>query len=105
MRNALALAHALGDHALAAFGLMGEDPANRDAQIIYRWIQNRQQPTFSQSDITYAWRHRQWGSLRLVKGLRVLQERHLISQPVKIPARKLKQIYYVNPALIANHDK
>lgn len=100
MLNALAIAKALGDHALAAFGMMGADQSYNDAKIIFRWINTLAQPTFTQSELTYAWRHRKWGSTRLTKALNVLQERHLISQPVKVPTRKPTHVYYIHPHLV-----
>jgi uncharacterized protein DUF3987 len=100
MLSALAIAQALGDHALAAFGMMGADQSYSDAKMIFRWINTLSQPTFTQSELTYAWRHRKWGSTRLIKALNILQERHLVSQPVKVPTRKPTHVYYIHPNLV-----
>lgn len=100
MQNALKIANALGDHALAAFGMMGVDQSYNDAKTVFRWINTLSQATFTRSDLTYAWRHKKWGSTRLAKALNILQERNLISRPVKVPTRKPTQIYYIHPNLV-----
>lgn len=102
MENALALAHALGEHALAAFGLMNFDSTSHDAQLIFNWLQTLKQPTFTQSELTYAWRHRKWNGSRLRRALQVLHERHLISEAIKIPTRKPTRIYYIHPSLVTH---
>jgi hypothetical protein len=102
MQNALALARALGDHALAAFGLMGADSANEDAQFIFRWITAIAKATFTQSELTIACRHKKWAAERVDKALRILQTRHLISTPVRQPGRfKPTTVYFVHPALVS----
>lgn len=102
MQNALTLAHALGEHALAAFGLMDVDSTSHDAQLIFNWLQTLKQPTFTQSELTYAWRHRKWRNSRLKRALQVLHERHLISEAVKLPTRKPTRIYYIHPSLVSH---
>lgn len=100
LQNALAIARALGEHALAAFGLMGADQSHEDAKMIFRWIQTLTQPQFTQSQLTYAWRHKKWSAERSAKALRILQERHLISCPVKYPTRKPTHVYFIHPDLL-----
>ena len=101
MQNALALAEALGHHALAAFDLMGMDEATEDARFIFRWIKTLTQATFTQSELTLACRHQHWSSERLSRALRVLQERHFISQPIVQPGRfKPTKIYFIHPSLV-----
>lgn len=101
MQNALALAEALGHHALAAFDLMGVQEATEDARFIFRWIKTLTQPTFTQSELTLACRHQHWLSDRLARAMRVLQERHLISQPVVQPGRfKPSKVYFIHPSLV-----
>jgi hypothetical protein len=102
MQNALALARALGDHALAAFGLMGADSAHEDAQFIFRWMISLSKATFTQSELTIACRHKKWTTERVDKALRVLQARHLISAPVRQPGRfKPTTLYFVHPSLVS----
>ncbi len=101
MQNALAMAQALGAHALAAFDLMGVDEATEDARFIFRWIKIVTQCTFTQSELTVACRHKSWSSERLARALRVLHERHLISQPVMQPGRfKPTKVYFIHPHLV-----
>ena len=105
MQNALALARALGDHALAAFGLMGADSVHEDAQFIFRWITSIAKATFTQSELTIACRHKKWTAERVDKALRVLQTRHLISTPVRQPGRfKPTTLYFVHPNLVSTVD-
>jgi uncharacterized protein DUF3987 len=101
MQNALALAEALGYHALAAFDLMGVNEATEDARFIFRWIKTLTQMTFIQSELTVACRHQHWVSERLTRAIRVLQERHLISQSIVQPGRfKPTKIYFIHPSLV-----
>ena len=60
-----------------------------DAQIVWQWIQTRSQGSFTQAEIRFALRNKKQGqSERLMKALARLQERHLISPPVKLNTRK-----------------
>jgi hypothetical protein len=100
MCPALALARALGDHALAAFNLMGVDETTEDARFIFRWLKTLTQPTFTQSELTITCRHQHWSKDRQVRALKVLHERHCISPPILQPGRyKPTTIYFLNPAL------
>jgi hypothetical protein len=101
MRNALTIVDALVEHAIAAFGLMGIDQATEDAKAIFRWIKARSEPTFTQSDVVFAMRNKKLGkSERLVKALSLLNERNIISAPIRLLTRKPTTIYYVNPILL-----
>lgn len=100
MHPALALAQALGDHALATFNLMGMEEATEDARFIFRWLKTLTQPTFTQSELTMACRHQHWPRERQIRALKVLHERHLISPPVLQPGRyKPITVYFINPTL------
>jgi hypothetical protein len=101
MRNALTIVDALVEHAIAAFGLMGIDQATEDAKAIFSWIKARSEPTFTQSDVVFAMRNKKLGkSERLVKALSLLNERNIISAPIRLLTRKPTTIYYVNPILL-----
>ncbi len=103
MKNALEIAQALTEHALAAFGLMGADPAQADAQAIFDWIKNHQKRFFTRSEILLAMRNKKFSKAEyLLKALHVLQERNLISGPVKLPTRKPTTRYYVNPLIYSD---
>lgn len=100
MENALELATLLTEHALAAYGAMGEDPVQADARLCWDWIEAQGAPSFIQRDLTYALRHRLKAE-RITPALRVLIDRALISEPevTGIPGRgRLRTSYAVNPA-------
>ena len=98
MQNALRLAEVLRLHALTVFQWMCRDSTSDDAQIVWHWIQSRSQGSFTQAEIRFALRNKKQGqSDRLMKALARLQERHLISPPVKLNTRKPTTLYRVNP--------
>lgn len=102
MDKAFMLAVLLTEHAIAAFGVMGLDQSTADAKLIWQWLKSRQQPSFTQSELLLALRNRRLGkSERLTKALRLLKERNLISDPIKLPTRKPTTIYYVSPIALA----
>ena len=102
LKNAIAMARILIEHALAAFELMGADPAVEDAKILFRWMLAQKQSRLRQSDITRGVRNRKWRTQRIQQALRVLQERHLISVPVPQLTRKPTLIYFINPKIRAD---
>ncbi len=98
MQNALRLVEVLRLHALTVFQWMCRDSVSDDAQIVWQWIQTRSQASFTQTEIRFALRNKKQGqSERLMKALARLQERHLISPPVKLNTRKPTTLYRVNP--------
>lgn len=100
MVNAIEMATRLVDHAIAAFGMMGMDEATEDAKHIFLWIKAQGAPTFTQTELTLAMRNKKLGkSPRLAKALKVLQERNIISPPLKLITRKPTTFYTVNPSL------
>jgi hypothetical protein len=82
--------------------LTGIDQATEGVKAIFRWIKARSQPTtFTQSDVVLAMRNKKLGkSERLVKALCLLNERNIISAPIRLLTRKPTIIYYVNPILL-----
>jgi hypothetical protein len=103
MKNALEMATALADHALAAFGLMGVDQTTEDAKMIYQWIKSSKKVSFTQTEIMLAMRNKKLGKTeRLQRALQVLKNRNMISQPVKLPTRKPTAFYYVNPFIVSD---
>jgi hypothetical protein len=102
MRNALTIAESLVEHAIAAFGLMGIDQTTEDAKTIFRWIKTRNEHTFTKSEVVLAMRNKKLGkSERLARALHLLNERNIISSPIKEFTRKPTTVYYVNPILLA----
>lgn len=100
IRNALAIAMALKEHALAAFGLMGVDQATEDAQVIFHWIMSANKHQFTQSELLLAMRNRRLGKAeRLAKALQILQERYIVSEPKKLMTRKPTVVYMINPRI------
>lgn len=103
MQNALRLAEALRLHALTVFQWMNRETACEDAQVVWQWIQRQPQGSFTQAGIRFALRNKKQGqSHRLMKALNILQERHLISPPVKLSTRKPTTLYRINPLVSAS---
>ncbi len=102
MHNAIEIATLLTEHATAAFSLMGIDQEIEDAKAIFHWLQERPTPSFTQSEITLAMRGRKLGKAeRLLKGIRILQQRNIVSQPIKLPTRRPTTLYHINPRLFS----
>lgn len=98
MMNALQIASLLTTHALAAFNLIGIDQTIEDAKTVNRWLRSRNAPSFTQSEIVLAMRNKKMSKPeRLQKALLILQERNIISAPVKLTTRKPTTLYHVNP--------
>jgi hypothetical protein len=104
MRAAIATGAALAEHALAAFGLMGADPAIEDAKHLLGWIRRKGLAEFTQRDA-----HRNHGSRwpkanDMLAGLCVLEERGYIrkretSNPDKSGRPSI--VFDVNPIALA----
>jgi Protein of unknown function (DUF3987) len=101
MNNALSIAQALIEHAIAAFSVMGVDQATDDAKTILNWLQANRNSSFRQTDLVLAMRNRKLGKPeRLSKALVLLNQRNIISPPIKLShTRKPTTIYQVNPGL------
>ena len=103
MKNALSIADLLTQHAVAAFNLMGMDLAIEDAKAVLQWIRTNASIAFRQTELVLAMRNRKLGKPeRLVKALRVLYQRNIVSSGIKImTTRKPTTIYHVNPRLFS----
>ena len=104
MCRALELAELLIDHAKAAFGSMGDDPASGDAKAVLKWIMEKVEPEeipkFKQRDCHNGLQGRFRNLERLDVALKVLVARHIISEPKKrVGAGRPSIVYYVNPSL------
>jgi Protein of unknown function (DUF3987) len=98
VQTALALADVLKLHAVTVFQWMNQETRCEDAQVVWQWIQSHTQGSFTQAEIRFALRNKKQGqSQRLMKALAILQERHLISAPVRLNTRKPTTVYRVNP--------
>ena len=85
MNNALAISHALIEHAIAAFSVMGVDQTTDDAKTILNWLQTNRSISFRQTELVLAMRNRKLGKPeRLSKALVLLNQRNIISPPIKL---------------------
>jgi putative DNA primase/helicase len=88
-------------HAKAAFALMGTDPAIPDAKYILRWIVSNGTDSFRRGDLHKATHGRFQRVDRLISALKVLTERHIISDPQERPTgRRPEIVYIVNPSIL-----
>ena len=74
MNNALAISHALIEHAIAAFSVMGVDQTTDNAKTILNWLQTNRSISFRQTELVLAMRNRKLGKPeRLSKALVLLE--------------------------------
>ena len=101
MRSALSVAAILAEHAKAAFGLMGTDPAQDCARSILRWIIRDRVTGFTARDALRCVRGRYPTMEKVNAGLSILEDRAFIfaasGEPRKGPGRKPSAAYIVNP--------
>lgn len=101
MTAALDLAELLIKHARAAFSLMGDDEAVKDAKDVLRWIIEERRESFRQRECQRALQR--LNLERLERAVKILSERHIISEPEKQAGGKGKGkpsiSYTVNPAI------
>ncbi len=101
MRSALSVAAILAEHAKAAFGLMGTDPAQDCARSILRWIMRDRVTGFTARDALRCVRGRYPTMEKVNAGLSILEDRAFIfeasGEPRKGPGRKPSAAYIVNP--------
>jgi len=101
MSSALSVAAILAEHAKAAYGLMGSDPAQECAKAILRWIERDRVATFTARDALRAVRGRFPTMEKIIPGLNILEERAFIfeasGESRRGPGRKPSAAYIVNP--------
>jgi putative DNA primase/helicase len=101
MDDAIRLAMVLIPHAQCAFGLLGTDPVDVDAQAVLRWARARGEDVFSQRDAQRAMRSRFTSAERLKKAMERLTEADCLR-----PFRRAQTggrpsvCYRLNPALL-----
>lgn len=101
IEKALDLGELLIAHAKAAFGMMGSDPAVSDAKFILQWIISNGAGSFRRGDLHKALHGKFQRVDRLILALKVLTERHIISEPQKQPTgRRPGIVYLVNPSVL-----
>ncbi len=99
IEQSLDLCEILISHAKAAFELMGDDAAYHDAKYVFQWIQTKGETSFRQNEAFKELRRfRQID--RLEKALKILTDRHIISEPIKRgTGGRPSTMYLVNPEL------
>jgi len=100
MGAALRIAEVLSIHALAAFDLMGADPALDCARVVLRWIEREGKPEFTFRDCHYAHKTRYKRTADLEPVIDVLTERYLIRPRVAKVAHRPSRIFEVNPVIL-----
>lgn len=101
MQAALRMGDCLSAHALAAFDLMGADPALDGARHVMKWIERKGDPEFSFRDCHYANKGRYRRAEELEPVIDVLTERHYIRPKVmKLVQGRPPRIYAINPAIL-----
>ena len=100
MANALEIAALLTKHTIAAYGLMNQDQGLQDAKELFSWIVERNTQSFTQTEITYAMRHRKLGKKeRLAQALQILIDRNILQSKVNNSTRKPTIYFLINPNL------
>jgi len=100
MASALEIGALLTQHAIAAYTFMGADEALQDAQEIFSWIKHQGAISFTQSEITFAMRHRKLGKKeRLGKALEILINRNIFKVNIDDSTRKPTTVFLVNPKM------
>jgi len=101
MRSALSVAAILAEHAKAAFGLMGTDPAQDCARSILRWIMRDRVTGFTAREALEKVKGRFPTMEKVNAGLSILEDRAFIFEASgenrKGPGRKPSASYIVNP--------
>jgi len=95
IERSIQLCELLIDHALSAFEVVGGGRPIMDARRIYTWLVSSKISEFKMADIYRALR-RFNDAARVSNALKVLTNRHIITEPTTIGRTKL---YYVNPAI------
>jgi putative DNA primase/helicase len=108
MSMALSLAAVLADHARAAFGFMGSDPAIECARRVLRWIVQDHIETFTARDAYQAVKGSYPKMEQVTPGLRVLEDRVYIKPANEDsrtgPGRKPSPVFKVNPYSHNSHN-
>lgn len=103
MQDTLDVANVLLEHAKAAFGLMGSDPAQDCAKAILRWIKRDRLERFTARDALEKVKGRFPTMEKVHAGLAILEERAFIFEAVTEqrsgPGRKPSTTYAVNSLL------
>ncbi len=101
IRNAIKLSELLIDHAKAAFDMIGTDPEIDDAKFILQWLlAYGKTPSFKRNDLHRALHGKFTKIDRLDDALKILTERHIISEQIsKSTGHRPIKLHYVNPSI------
>ncbi len=100
IERALNLAELLIGHARAAFDLMVDDCSLDDAKALLSWIKAKGERVIRQNE-AYKENRRFRNLSRLEKAMKILTERHMVSEPFKRKtAGRPRILYSVNPDLL-----
>jgi len=83
MANALEIDALLTKHTIATYNLISANQSLQDAKELFGWITEQNNPSFTQTEITYAMRHRKLGVKdRLACAIKALIDRNILKQRV-----------------------
>jgi putative DNA primase/helicase len=85
VKEVVALAVVLGQHALAAFDLMGTDADVEDARRILRWFEQRRQPTFTEAECFQSLRGHFKKMVYFSPAMKILEERYIVFRETSKP--------------------
>lgn len=105
MTRALEIVTLLTQHAVAAYSLIGIDQSLQDAKELFNWIVERSKPSFTQTEITYAMRHRKLGKKeRLISASQILIDRNILQSMVDRSTHKPTTYFLINPKLLTINE-
>ena len=111
MASVVEFCKSLIPHAQATFNQIGVDPVMKDAKYCLDWIRGNAPrydetgaTSFKQNDMHGASRFKNGPVDRVLKALKILQERRVVSERCSLPTRKPTYIYYVNPAVLRHGE-
>jgi hypothetical protein len=103
MHAAISTGWVLAEHALAAFGFMGADPAVEDAKLVLKWVLRRRLMLFTARDVQHNYGSRFAKADDVLPALGVLEERGYIRQRYRELSAKggrSTSDYEVNPIIL-----
>ncbi len=98
MKESIKLGHVLSEHALAAFDLMGADPALDGARAILDWVKRNRKEQFTFRDCHYAHKNRFKRAKDMEPSVEILEDRCFIKEIEKEKkAHRPSRFFEVNP--------
>jgi hypothetical protein len=100
MDRAVRLSTLLIAHAQAAFDLMGVERDLEDAKYLLQEIIKKKLPTVKRTELWNIPRFKRHGKLRIDPALLALEDRFIISSPLRAQTKKPTIYFAVNPNLL-----